>query len=185
MAPTPREEMRAVMSELYILRHAKAVPHSDSRPDRDRALEDRGRGDARALAQWIAAHELRPDLVLCSPARRTRETLEELLGAFPRPAEIRYDDELYLGDADRLLDHLRELPEGARRVLLVGHNPGLHELAQMLSDATSGRLADRLADNLPTSGLAQFEVATGWAGLRRRGARLKALVGPRDLGRRD
>ncbi|MGH7072718.1 MAG: SixA phosphatase family protein [Stellaceae bacterium] len=172
------------MSELYLLRHSRTAPHSDTRPDRERPLEEQGRADARALARWIAARRLRPDLVLCSPARRARETQDLIVEAFATPPELRYDNELYLADADRLLDELRTLPEGVGRVMLVGHNPGLHELAQMLSDATTGPLARRLADNLPTSGLAMFEIATGWPGLKRRGAHLEALVTPRDLGRR-
>lgn len=185
MAPTPRKKLPADVSELYLLRHAKAVPQSDAGPDRDRAIEARGRGDALALARWMTANALRPDLILCSPARRTRETLDQVVGALSPPPEIRFDEGLYLADADRLLEALRALPASRHRVMVIGHNPGLHELAQLLSDTARGPLADRLADNLPTSGLALFKVTGGWAALRRRGARLTALVTPRDLGRRD
>jgi phosphohistidine phosphatase len=173
------------MSELYLLRHAKAVPQTDAWPDRERALDERGVADARAVGRWIAARKIRVDMVLCSPARRTRETLELIVDMFPRKPEIRYDDELYLADSDRLLDELHALPQDVSRAMLIGHNPGLHDLARSISDATSGPLAHRLADNLPTSGLALFDVATGWAGLRRRGARLKALVTPKDLTQRE
>jgi phosphohistidine phosphatase len=176
----PGEKTPAIMGKLYLLRHAKAVPQSAGRPDRDRPIEKRGREDASALARWIADHELRADLILCSPARRTRETLELIVPAFRCAPEIRYEDALYLADADRLLGRLRDIPDRARRVMVVGHNPGLQELAQALSDA-DGKMADRLAANLPTTGLACFEIVVEWAALRRRAARLTALVTPKDV----
>jgi phosphohistidine phosphatase len=169
------------VSELYLLRHAKAEPQSEGMPDRDRPLTARGQEGARAVARWIARHKLDPDLVLCSPSARTRETLDIVAASFQPRTEIAYDKMLYLADADALLARLRELSETVRRVMVIGHNPGLHELAQMLSDVTTGALANRLAQGLPTAALARFEIAVEWAGLARRGARLVALVTPKEL----
>ncbi len=169
------------MSELYLLRHAKAAPQSDGTADRDRPLTTRGQEGARAIGRWIAKHGLDPDLALCSPAIRTRQTMDIVAAALPRRSEIAFDKALYLADSDALLARLREIPEGVRRVMVVGHNPGLHELAQTLSDVTTGALANRLAQGLPTAALARFEIATEWGSLARRGARLVAFVTPKEL----
>ena len=168
------------MSELYLLRHAKAVPQGDMR-DTDRPLEERGRAAARAMAKWLKRHKIAPELVLCSPSARTRETLDLIADAFTPKPEIVYEPGLYLATAERLLDRVRDLPDSIERAMIVGHNPGLHEFAQWLADTNVGPLADRLATNLATAGLARFEVNIEWSGLRRRGARLVALVSPKDL----
>ena len=168
------------MSELYLLRHAKAVPQGDMR-DTDRPLEERGRAGARSVAEWLKRQKIAPQLVLCSPAARTRETLAIVAEGFAKAPRIDYDPGLYLAGAERLLDRIREIPDDVDRVMMIGHNPGLHELAQLLSDTNVGPLADRLATNLATAGLARFEVNVEWASLRRRGARLVALVTPKDL----
>lgn len=169
------------MSELYLLRHAKAVPQNGGMSDADRPLERRGRQGALAIAKWLKQQKIVPQLVLCSPATRTRQTWELIADAFPKPPRTDFDAGLYLAGPDRLLAYVRAVPDSVERVMVIGHNPGLHELAQMLSDTNIGPLADRLADNLATAGFVRYEVAIEWAGLRRRGARLVALVTPKDL----
>jgi len=168
------------MSELYLLRHAKAVSADTGARDSDRVLDARGRDGARAIARWIVRTGLQPDLVLCSTAARTRETLDLIVDAFPRRPDIRFEGELYLASADRLMARLRGVAAETQRLMMVGHNPGLHELAQSLADTTTGPLASRLGTNLPTAGLVRFEIAVEWAGLQRRGARLVAFVTPID-----
>jgi phosphohistidine phosphatase len=170
------------MSELYLLRHAKAVPQGDTR-DADRPLEERGRTGARALAKWLKRQKIAPELVLCSPSVRTRQTLDLVSEAFSRSPEIAYEPGLYLASADKLLERVRAIPDQVEHAMIVGHNPGLHELAQWLADSNVGPLADRLATNLATSGLVRFEINIEWSGLRRRAARLMALVTPKDLER--
>jgi len=169
------------VNELYLFRHAKTVPQSDNVRDTERALEERGRVGARRMAKWLKQQKIVPDVVLCSPAVRTRETLDLVADAFPRKPRIEYEPGLYLATGARLMERLREIPDSVERVMVVGHNPGLHELAQALTDRNVGPLAERLAANLATAGLARFEVAIEWSGLRRRGARLVALVSPKDL----
>ncbi|HEX4111683.1 MAG TPA: histidine phosphatase family protein [Stellaceae bacterium] len=169
------------MSELYLLRHAKAVSKEGDFRDIDRPLDERGREGARAIARWLKQNEITPELVLCSPAARTRETLDLVVGVFGPPPDIRYESGLYLADADRLLARLRDIADDIQRVMLIGHNPGIHELAQSLADVTSGPLASRLAVNLPTAGLARYRIEVEWSGLRRRGARLVGFVSPKDL----
>ena len=168
------------MSELHLLRHAKAAPQGEG-TDRDRPLEQRGRRGAQAVAAWAAEHKLSPALVLCSPAVRTRQTLDIVAPAFARPPQILFEDALYLATARQLMARLRQVPASTAGVMLVGHNPGLHELAALLSDVSGGPLMARLAGGLPTAALASYEVAVPWAALDKQRARFAGLVTPKDL----
>lgn len=168
------------MNTLYLLRHAKASPQNGGE-DRDRLLDDQGRRGARRLAGWIAERRLAPELVLCSPAVRTRETLDLVLPALGRRPRVLYEDLLYLADARQLLAQLRRVPPGTRGVLMVVHNPGVQELATLLADETAGPLLRRLAEAFPTGALAGYEVGVPWAALDRRRAHLATYVTPKDL----
>jgi len=170
------------VSELYLLRHAKAVPLEAGGADRDRALEQRGRHAAQAVGQWVAENRLAPALVLCSPSLRTRQTLDIVAPSFARPPRIAIEDEIYLAGARELLDRLHRVAEDVGSVMLVGHNPGFHELALYLSDVATGPLVARLG-GFPTGALARYTVATGWAALARHHARLNAVVLPKELQR--
>ncbi|MGO8914696.1 MAG: SixA phosphatase family protein [Stellaceae bacterium] len=169
-----------IMSDLYLLRHAKAVPPEEGGSDRDRPLEQRGRRAAQAVARWIGEQRLAPGLVLCSPALRTRQTLDIVASAFPLPPQILIEDGLYLAAAPQLFARLRRMPADTASVLLVGHNPGFHELAITLSDVAVGPLIARLA-GFPAGALASFQVEIPWAHLDRRQARLTAVATPKDL----
>ena len=169
------------MSELYLLRHAKAVPQVEGgAPDRERPLEQRGRRQAQAVARWIAEQQLAPELVLCSPSLRTRQTLDIVASAFPRPPQILLEEALYLASAGQLLARLHRLPADMARVMLVGHNPGFHELALYLSEVAGGPLIARLG-GFPTGALALFQIEIAWARLERKQARLAALASPKEL----
>jgi len=170
------------VSELYLLRHAKAVPQEAGGSDRDRPLEQRGRHAAQAMARWIEEQRISPDLVLCSPSLRTRQTLDLVAPAFARPPEIRIENPIYLAGARELLGRLHQVPEAVVRLMLVGHNPGFHELAITLSDVATGPLVARLA-GFPTGALARFTIETGWSALARHHARLTAVVLPKELTR--
>ncbi len=165
-----------------LLRHATAVAQ-DPGGDRERPLDQAGRRDCEALAEWIAARGLALDLVLCSASRRTRQTLDIIAPSFARAAEILIEDELYLAPAQRLLARLRRLPEDKTSAMLIGHNPGLQELANGLSDLASGPLAARLAGGFPAAALARYAVEVSWAALDRRRARLVAFITPREIAR--
>ena len=170
------------MSGLYLLRHATAAAQR-AKGDRDRALVPVGRRDAKTIAAWIAERRLAPALVLCSTALRARQTLEIIAPAFAEPPRIETEDAIYLASAARLLARLNELPPDLESVMLIGHNPGLHELASILAESTSGPLAARLASGFPTAALARFEVSVDWAALAPRRARLVGFVAPQDLAR--
>ncbi|MGH7014626.1 MAG: SixA phosphatase family protein [Stellaceae bacterium] len=165
------------MSALFLLRHAKAVAqHAEG--DRARGLAEAGRDSARAIAAAIAERHIAPSLVLCSDAVRTRETLDIVLPALKPAPEVVYEAALYLADAKQLLQRLRGVPEDMRSIMLVGHNPGLQELAVMLSDQPTGPLMARLMQDFPTAALIRFEANLPWPTLERGSARLMAILVP-------
>jgi len=171
------------LSTLFLLRHAKAVAqHADG--DRARALSDVGRDSASTIAAAIAERHMAPSLVLCSDSARTRETLDIVLPALKPKPEIVYEEALYLADAKQLLQRLRRIPDSVRSVMLVAHNPGLQELAVLLSDQPTGPLMARLIQDFPTAGLARFEVNLPWSALERGGARVMAILVPNALAKR-
>ncbi|WP_374443559.1 histidine phosphatase family protein [Stella sp.] len=165
---------------LLLLRHAKSSWADPGMDDFDRPLNGRGRRAVRAIARMLAEADARPALVLCSPARRTRETLEGVRPGLAGEPEVRFDRALYLADADRLGDIVRGLPDVAQ-AMLVGHNPGLHDLARALAGAGDPALRRRLGDAFPTGALATIAFAGDWRDARDGTGRLVAYVAPREL----
>ncbi len=165
------------MKTLYLLRHAKAVPES-SLGDARRGLAKRGRKAAKAMAEFLGKLVPAPELVLCSAAARTRETLELVLPALDPPPAVSYEDGLYLAEASELLERLRKLPKNSQSVLLVGHNPGLHELGARLAVDPG-----RLAEGFPTAALAALQIPGSWAELEWQQARLVLYQTAKELSR--
>ncbi|MFL9583779.1 SixA phosphatase family protein [Stenotrophomonas sp. AB1(2024)] len=123
------------MRELILLRHAHAEPASTGQEDLDRPLSPVGLAEAEAAGKWLKENNLTPDSVLCSPARRTRETLEAVVGVIGY-AEQKLEDAVYdatPGTLARLIDDRRDV----ERLLVVGHNPGLEQLVALMSDGSS------------------------------------------------
>lgn len=168
------------MTELWLLRHAKAVPE-DEGPDRDRALAPKGEAAMRQIAAWAAKEKLAPRLVLCSSAARTRQTLALLEPVLAGRPEIKFEDGLYLADAERMLIRLRRVPARCESVLVIGHNPGLHELAILLMRPGAGGPGRRLARGMPTGALAGFALKEPWGALDPGTARLTHYVTPKQL----
>jgi phosphohistidine phosphatase len=179
------------MPTLVLLRHAKSAWGDERLADHDRPLAPRGERAAELLGVYLAQRAFAPDLVLCSTAARTRQTLDRVLAKLrsgaaagkadshaPADPEVRHERRLYLASAEELLERLREIPERAQRVLLVGHNPGLEDLAGSLA-GTSGR--EELRGGLPTAACAELEVQGPWRALDRGGARLVSFRRPKDL----
>jgi len=167
------------MRELALLRHAKSSWDDPSLADVDRPLGGRGRRAGRAMAAYLAEHPLRPALILCSPAVRARETLALVTPSLGE-AVIRYPEELYTFDGERVIRTLRGLEAGPRAVLVVGHEPAMHEVATML--AVEGRDLAALRTKFPTGALAVLELSVdAWADVHTGCGRLAAFVRPRDL----
>jgi phosphohistidine phosphatase len=123
---------------------------------------------------------IRPALVLCSPARRTRETLEAIKPALGKACSIEFVPGLYAASDRHLLEQLHAVPDSISAVMLIGHNPGLQRLARLL--ASSGTDLAKLEEKFPTAALAALTVESdGWAGLRPGAAELVDYVVPRDL----
>ncbi len=174
--------MHPSMHQLLLLRHAKSSWDDPSLPDHARPLNARGRRAAALMAAELARRGLVPDVVLVSSARRTLQTLEALQPIEPTPITT-VMDELYLAPWPTILGVLHRVPDTARSVLLLGHNPGLHELALNLVPAAqaSTPMLERLQEAYPTAALCEFSVASPWRLLRAGGAALRHFVAPRDL----
>jgi len=171
---------------LHLLRHAKSSWDEPAVDDFDRPLAKRGTKAGRLVATYLAEHEIRPDLVLCSTARRTRETLGLVAPAFGRDTRTQIDDAFYLASAEQLLRSLRAVAPGPRHVLVIGHNPGLHELALDLAPDDDDPQRQAMAAKFPTAALAGFEIkAAHWAALRPGENRLLRFVTPAMLARED
>jgi phosphohistidine phosphatase len=174
------------MRRLLLLRHAKTETDAPSGQDHDRRLDDRGRHDAAEIGGWVGRHPPFPDRVLVSSAVRAHQTWEiawdAMKGLVP-PPKIELLPELYGADPTQLLQTIRATSvSDPKRLMLVGHNPGMHELALTL--AGSGDVAARKAldHNLPTSGLAIFDFATDdWNEVAFRRGKLLLFVSPKLL----
>jgi phosphohistidine phosphatase len=174
------------MRRLMLLRHAKTENDAPSGRDQDRRLDQRGRTDAAQIGGWIARHPPVPDLVLVSPAIRAHQTWELAAEAMqkvsPQP-RIELLPELYGADPSQLLQTIRAASSAdPKTLLLVGHNPGMHELALALTGSGDAAAHTALADNLPTSGLAVLDFAVDdWDDVAFRRGRLVLFVSPKRL----
>jgi phosphohistidine phosphatase len=153
------------MLTLLLLRHAKSSWEMPALADYDRPLAKRGLKAAPRMGAEIAVLGLRPDLVLCSGAKRTRETLDLVLAALgPPPPEVVYDDAIYMAPPAGLIQFLRRQPAASTTLMVVGHNPGLEELAELLVGGGDEELRETLEEKFPTCALAviTFDAKT-WA----------------------
>ncbi|HYU60945.1 MAG TPA: histidine phosphatase family protein [Solirubrobacterales bacterium] len=167
------------MRRLYLLRHAKSSWDDPALADSERPLAPRGRRASKLIARHFRSERIRPELVLCSPARRARETLERIAGALGDDAEIRIDSELYGASSSDLLARIRALPEGIGSAMLIGHNPGIQDLAVSLAGEGPG--TERMRPKFPTAALATLELDGRWRDLGSGRASLVAFVKPREL----
>lgn len=171
------------MLTLSLLRHAKSSWTDPDLADTERPLAKRGIKAAPLMGAVMKREDLTPDLVLCSPAVRARETLELLLGEIGgRPPEIEVAEEFYPGSPTAMLERLRAIGKEHRHVLAIGHNPGLHALAlDLIGKGDRDQLA-QLAKKFPTAALAVLRLpGDRWSGLKRGAARLDRFVTPRSL----
>jgi phosphohistidine phosphatase len=164
-----------------LLRHAKSSWDDARLADRLRPLAPRGVRAAGAVARHLRTTAVAPDLVLCSPARRAVQTWEGVAPGVPRGTRVEFDEAIYHGDDDELLARLQHVPSKIESVLLVGHNPGLQDLAVALAGTGDAGLRERLATKFPTGALATLDVQGDWRDLVWGAATLLAYVVPREL----
>jgi phosphohistidine phosphatase len=169
------------MKTLYLLRHFKSSWKDKDLEDFDRPLGKRGRRAAELMAGYVARNGIVPTQILCSPSRRTRETLDRMLDSFGGAVPTRFEKGVYLADAPVLLRRLRRLGDTAS-VMIIGHNPGLETLAKSLAGSGDEAARTRLASKFPTGALAVLSAEIqNWRDLEAGCARLDAFVCPRDL----
>ena len=161
---------------LYVLRHAKSSWDDPGQHDHDRPLNDRGRRAVKLLAEHIAEAEIRPQVVLCSTSRRTRETLEGVLPG----GEVRFEHELYVASCADVLQRLRALPADVASVMVVGHNPTLQMLVLKLARGGPDQL-EEIRRKYPTGALATLALDRPWTELAPACAELTAYVRPKAL----
>jgi phosphohistidine phosphatase len=172
------------MKRLYLLRHAKAIPAEPDLDDYSRALTVRGVHDAEGMARYLRKNDFRPDIMLVSAATRTRQTAE--LVQRELETDIRLLETLYLAPPGRILTSVQAAPEKLSGVMVVGHNPGLEELAGLLAREPVRRKErarrDVLEEKFPTAALAvlDFDIAR-WRDIRPGEGALVDFVRPRDL----
>lgn len=168
------------MPELYLLRHAKSDWSAPGLADRDRPLAPRGVRAATAMRAHLDAAGVRPEIVYCSPAVRTRETLAAVIGALGDP-RVDFDASLYGGGPDTVLDLVRTEAGDAASVMVVGHNPTMAQLALWLAAPDPAGRWDRVSAKYPTGALATLRFDGPWAKLSPGAAHLAAFTTPRDL----
>lgn len=168
------------MHRLHLLRHAKSV-RDDALDDHERPLARRGREDSRRIAENLPVALGTVDLVLCSTALRTRETAELALSGFAAPPRILFEDAIYLASRGALIRRLRQLDEADAAVLVIGHNPGLHELAIALAAEDSPHFRALSGGKFPTTARASFTIAGTWASLGQTPHQLTDYVTPKSL----
>ena len=167
--------------QLLLLRHAKSAWPDVA--DHERPLARRGRRDAPVAGRWLRAAGRVPDRVICSTARRARETWQLAAAELDAAPAVSFDQRVYGAATGELLDLARATAPGARRLLIVGHDPAMQQLTLTLASARAGDAGalDRVRVKFPTAAIAVLEFTGTWQQLGPERARLTAFVVPRDL----
>src|SRR6185369_14868579 len=170
------------MRRLLLLRHAKAERLQPGGRDQDRVLAARGRADAKTLGAYLARHAFVPDRAVVSTAARTRETWTLLTAAMGQTPPVSFDERIYDAAPEAILGAIKETGRDTGTLMVIGHNPGLQELAAMLVASGDIEARERLGREFPTSALVviNFAVET-WNGVHPRGGRLEHFITPKWL----
>src|ERR1700735_4487023 len=170
------------MHQLILLRHATAAAPAVG-PDKDGPLTDSGNAAAANIGRAMRQAGLAPDVVLVSPALRTQQTFAalEAAGVWEEWPNVEPLPALYMASPQQMRDILRDLPETVRSAMIIGHNPGLHELARKLAGTAERPEHARLAEGYPTATLTEFLVATPWRKIGANAANLQRFLAAKDL----
>jgi phosphohistidine phosphatase len=171
---------------LMLLRHAKSEKAEPGLRDHERRLNDRGERDAETIGAYLARHRLLPDLVAVSTSQRTRQTWEHVAAMLSASPPASFEERLYNAGAEAILAVVKETKPAVRTLMVIGHNPGLHEVARLLIASGDVEARERLNEGLPTTGLAVIDFAgKDWRKLHPHGGRLERFVTPRSLAAAD
>ena len=167
------------MRRLLLLRHAKAERLQPGGRDHDRVLAARGRTDTKTLGAYLARHAFVPDRALVSTAVRTRETWTLLAAAMGKTPPVSFEERIYDASPETILQAVKETAPDTGTLMLIGHNPGLQELAATLVASGDIEARERLGREFPTSALVVISFAAeNWTGVHPRGGRLEHFVTP-------
>ena len=170
------------MLTLSLLRHAKSSWKNPTLPDRERPLAARGVTDAPMMGRAMTERGIDPELVLCSSARRTADTIALVLPELKVEPKVVYEDALYHASPAEMLQMLRDVQPGANRVMMVGHNPEIQTLALDLIGAGPKHMRDRLKEKYPTAGLVVINFTAGlWSSVDVNSGSLNLFLVPREL----
>ena len=162
------------MKEIYVLRHAKSSWDNSNLNDFDRPLADRGISDAKKMSKFLKDMNIKIDKVLCSNAIRAKETFDLTADGFNFEIDkATYLDKLYFGDTTTIIQDLKELDESLNNILIVGHNPTLHYLVEILTNESINRFT--------TCNLATISHDGEWVSLNSQQCSLKSLIRPKEL----
>jgi phosphohistidine phosphatase len=170
------------MKKLYLLRHAKSDWGNPNLADIDRPLNARGIKVSKLLGSHFEKNAIRPDLILCSPARRTRQTLNAIIEETGREYQVRYEKGLYESGAENILDIIRKTAGSVNALMIIGHNPGLEMLAHSLIKTGKPKALAKLDQKYPTGGLATLDLNIDhWQDLGPGLAELKNFEIPKEI----
>lgn len=171
------------MLQLFLLRHAKAEAASPTGRDHDRQLAPSGRADAERMGAYLERHAIRADRTVLSTATRVQETWAALAPALSQLPVTASEPRLFNASVLDILDVIRAQPDQTKSVMVVGHNPGLHDAATLLLASGDAETRERLREGLPTTGLVAITLVgtSSWRDLRRQSGRLDRFIAPRDL----
>jgi phosphohistidine phosphatase len=170
------------MRRLILIRHAKSDWSVAGLADHDRELAPRGSDSAAKIGAYMARHGLVPDLVLCSTAARARRTWGLIAKAFADPPRVHDEDRLYEVGSNAMLELVRPTGPEIHGLAIVGHNPGLRDLAELLIASGDIEARQRLLEKFPTGGLAVIDFPVDeWRKLHAKSGRLDRFVTPRSL----
>lgn len=167
-----------VPRSIVLLRHAKADWPQVA--DHDRPLAERGRQDAPAAGEWLAQHDISPQLTLCSTATRTRETWKLAVHQLPHRPKTVYEERLYEAAPGRIIEVINETPDEVRDLLVIGHNPGMQSVAEVLAGAGDGDAVARMSRGFPTAAVAVLRFHGPWKSVEPGAAELTQFWAPHE-----
>ena len=169
------------MRRVMLLRHAKS-DWSLGGGDHARLLNDRGRDAAPKIGAYILQASLVPELILCSTAERTRQTCDLVTAAFAKAPKTVFEDGLYLAEPETIISFVRDAPKKVRSLMIIGHNPGIHQAASDLTGSGNAEDRERLSAKYPTAALAVIDFAIDdWSEIALHAGKLDRFITPRLL----
>lgn len=166
--------------KLIIMRHAKSDWNDHSLADFDRPLNKRGTKDAPRMAQWMVTQNLKPDILISSPALRAKQTASEVIKQLKLPeASVVFDKQMYLASTETLFNIVRAQNDECETVMLVGHNPGLENLALAITEDQMPHQFD--GGLMTTANIFLFHVETSWSNVKPKCAKFIQLMRPKEL----